>query len=272
VLLSHVLGRPRAWVLAHPEVDLSIEQMTSLQARLARLEKGEPLPYVLGRWEFYGLEFEVTPATLIPRPETELLVETALDWLRHRPDRRLAADVGTGTGCIAIALAVHLKELQVTATDISLPALHTARDNAEKHGVTAHIRFVLSDLFPPTAERYDLVCANLPYIPSQQLPQLEIYGKEPALALDGGLVGLDLIRRFLQFAPERVHPGSLLLLEIEASQGDRAQALARAAFPEAEVQVHPDLAGRDRLISIQTTPTYGPYHGRSQRDNLHSYL
>jgi release factor glutamine methyltransferase len=253
VLLSHVLGRPRTWVLSHPEAELSPEEMAALQDSLARLEKGEPLPYVLGRWEFYGLEFEVTPATLIPRPETELLVETALGWLHRHPERRLAVDIGTGSGCIAITLAVHLHDLQITSTDVSLPAMQTARTNAWKHGVAHRTRFILSDLFPPTRQRYDLVCANLPYIPSQKLPHLDVSRREPALALNGGQDGLDTIRRFLQSAPARVQPGGLVLVEIEASQGDIAREVAQTAFPTADVQVHPDLAGRDRLVTIQMT-------------------
>jgi release factor glutamine methyltransferase len=251
VLLSHVTGRPRAWLLAHPEAQLSEGEMAALQSGLARLERGEPLPYLLGHWEFYGLDFRVTPATLIPRPETELLVETALAWLRSRPGLHRAADVGTGTGCIAISLAVHCQNLQVTATDVSLAALSTARENAEEHGVSARTHFILSDLFPPTTDQFDLVCANLPYIPSGKLSLLDVYGKEPSLALDGGPDGLDLVRRLLQQAPGRLQPGGLILLEIEAGQGREAAALAQAAFPSAQIQVLPDLAGHDRLVSIQ---------------------
>jgi release factor glutamine methyltransferase len=253
VLLSHVTGRSRAWLLAHPEAQLSEGELAALQSGLARLERGEPLPYILGHWEFYGLDFKVTPATLIPRPETELLVETALAWLHSHPGLHRAADVGTGTGCIAISLAVHRQNLQVTATDVSLAALSTARENAEEHGVAARTHFILSDLFPPTMDQFDLVCANLPYIPSSKLSLLDVYGKEPALALDGGPDGLDLVRRLLQQAPGRLQPGGLVLLEIEAGQGREAAALAQAAFPSAQIQVLPDLAGHDRLVSIQVS-------------------
>jgi release factor glutamine methyltransferase len=241
-------------VLAHPEASLNEEEMAALQSKLARLEGGEPLPYVLGRWEFYGLEFAVTADTLIPRPETELLIEAAMGWLQQHPDRRLAADIGTGSGCIAVSLAVYARNLQVAATDLSLRGLQVARGNAMKHGVAGRVHFVLSDLFPPTIEPYDLVCANLPYIPSRQLRDLEVYGREPSLALDGGPAGIDLIQRFLQSAPPNVNPGGLLLLEIEASQGEAGLEVARSAFPTAEVSVHPDLAGRDRLIRIQLPP------------------
>lgn len=241
-------------MLTHPEAELNEQELAALQSRLARLENGEPLPYILGHWEFFGLEFKVTPETLIPRPETELLVETAIDWLRRHPERRRAADIGTGTGCIAITLAVQVPGLLLTATDISQPALRVAQENAEMHGVARRIRFVQCDLFPPGAERYDLVCANLPYIPSQVLRDLEVSRNEPSLALDGGSGGIELIRCFLQDAPPFAIPGGLLLLEIEASQGEIARQVAQGAFPEAEVRVHPDLAGRDRLLSIHLPP------------------
>jgi len=126
VLLAHVLGRNRAWVMAHPEATLTLEQRNQLKIALERLIVGEPLPYVLGCWEFYGLEFAVTPAVLIPRPETELLVEQALVWLEQHPGRRLAADVGAGSGCIAVTLARKIPDLEVLASDISLEALRVA--------------------------------------------------------------------------------------------------------------------------------------------------
>jgi release factor glutamine methyltransferase len=255
VLLAHILGRPRAWLLAHPESEITAQELVALQSGLARLERGEPLPYILGHWEFFGLEFKVTPDILIPRPETELLVETGIDWLKRHPERRSAADIGTGTGCIAIALAAHVPDLQVIATDISPPALQVARENAQVHGVASRIRFVECDLLPPGAERYDLACANLPYIPSQILAGLEVSRNEPSLALDGGPSGLDQIQRLLKAAPKRIKPAGLVLLEIEASQGEIAREAARVTFPKAEVQVLHDLAGRDRLVSIQLPST-----------------
>jgi release factor glutamine methyltransferase len=252
VLLAHVLERPRAWVLAHPEATLSPARMAALESALARLQAGEPLPYVLGAWEFYGLSFQVTPAVLIPRPETELLVETALAWLRRQPERRQAYDVGAGSGCIAIALAVHVSDLQVTASDLSAAALAVARRNARQHQVTERVRLLQADLL--SAARFhsiDLLCANLPYIPRATLHRLPIYGREPTLALDGGPAGLDLIERLLRQAPGCLAPGGLALLEIEAGQGPAAAALARIACPAAEVTVQPDLAGHDRLLVIQ---------------------
>lgn len=267
VLLAYALGKPRAWLLAHPEVALTPAQSDFFESLLTRLEQGEPLPYVLGQWEFYGLDFTVTPAVLIPRPETELLVEQALGWLHQHPQRRLAADAGTGSGCIAVTLAVHIPDLQVIATDISSTALAVARANAEKHRVAERLHFVQSDLLSclatvtirekntglqsTTSKPFDLICANLPYIPSSTLHQLEVFGKEPATALDGGLDGLDLLRRFLPQARERLATNGFILIEMEASQGEAMQILAQRTFPRSTVQVLPDLAGHDRLVSIQ---------------------
>jgi release factor glutamine methyltransferase len=256
ILLAHVLGNPRAWVLAHPEAALTEEQTHEWKAALAHLRRGVPLPYVLGRWEFFGLEFIVTPEVLIPRPETELLVETALRQICQPGSAiRTCIDIGTGCGCIAVALALHAPSLVLTATDISPKALAIAHANAEKHGVAGRIELQTADLLDsPTlaGQRFDLLVANLPYIPSWTLRTLEVYGREPSLALDGGPDGLDLIRRLLQTAPAHLAPGGALLLEIEASQGNTAQELARHAFPQAEIHVLPDLSGRDRLLSIQT--------------------
>jgi release factor glutamine methyltransferase len=255
ILLAHVLGQPRAWVTAHPEAALTEEQTREWKAALAHLRRGVPLPYVLGRWEFFGLEFIITPEVLIPRPETELLVETALSWIRQPGSAiRTCIDIGTGSGCIAVALAVHAPSLALTATDISPEVLAIAHANAVKHGVADRIELHTADLWdsPALADwRFDLLVANLPYIPSWTLRTLEVYGREPSLALDGGTDGLDLIRRLLKTAPAHLTPGGALLLEIEASQGKSALELASKAFPQAKIHVLPDLSGHDRLLTIQ---------------------
>lgn len=254
VLLAHVLEHPRTWVLAHPEARLSAQQAARLHASLERLQAGEPLPYVLGSWEFYSLQFALTAETLIPRPETELLVDQALTWLRLHPARHRVADVGTGSGCIAIALCYSLPALQVVATDISAGALRTALKNARTHSAQERISFVQADLLTPFEHphaRFDLVCANLPYIPTATLRRLPVFAREPVLALDGGPEGLDLISRLLEQVRQCLSAGGLLLLEIEARQGQAARALALGAFPAAEVEVLPDLAGHDRLLRVQ---------------------
>ncbi len=252
VLLAAVIERPRSWVMAHPEARLTPQQEAILKEKLARLEKGEPLPYVLGCWEFYGLEFEVSPAALIPRPETELMVDAALNWLRSRSKACLMVDVGAGTGCITVALAVQAKNLAVIVADISLDALRLAQRNIRRHALQERAFCVQADLIPAIGAPYDLICANLPYIPTATLQELPISRWEPWQALDGGADGLQAIRRLLEQAPRALGPGGLALLEIEANQGEAVQILARTAFPQAEIQLTQDLAGRDRLISIQT--------------------
>ena len=252
VLLSHICNKERAWVLAHPELELTTEQQSSLNAVVLRLNSGEPLPYILGHWSFYGLDFKVNAETLIPRPETELMVEEALQWLNAHPEQRSAIDVGTGSGCIAITLAVHIPELQVTGSDISLAALEVASINADKHAVTASLKLVHADLLPANLSSCDLICANLPYIPTRTLEGLDVYNREPSLALDGGPDGLHLIRRLLPQAARILDPVGLVLLEIEATQGEAVLSLARAFFPKAQIELLPDLAGHDRLVRIET--------------------
>jgi release factor glutamine methyltransferase len=281
VLLASVLKQSRSWLAAHPEARLDREPVAAFDAQTQRLERGEPLPYVLGEWEFFGLTFRVTPDVLIPRPETELLVEHAIAWLRklNVAGRTLhVADVGTGSGCIAISLAVNVPEIQVTATDISSAALTVARGNAERLHVSERVTFLQSDLIPDddrgpwtvddesrsmvhrppssTVRRpssFDLIVANLPYIPTDTLHGLPIFRREPTLALDGGTGdGLDIIRRLLAKSQTRLAPGGMILLEIEASQGQVASALAREVFPKAAVKIHQDLVGHDRLIEIQS--------------------
>ncbi len=260
VLLAHVLGQSRSWVITHLDSPLDSSQADSVRASLSKLQAGTPLPYLLGHWEFYGLDFEVTPDVLIPRPETELLIEHAITFLKTRDRTRFsslrAADVGTGSGCIAVTLAHHLPDLRVTATDLSLPALEVAKRNAAKHRVAHRVDFLQCDLLPPhfdplpTESHFDVVCANLPYIPSEAVPGLPIFGREPTLALDGGPTGLDIIRRLLTIAPEWLAPQGLILLEIEASLGMQALSLAFNMFAEATIHLHQDLSGKDRLVEI----------------------
>ncbi len=256
VLLARLLDRPRSWVLAHPEAPLTGNRFAALEALVARREGGEPLPYILGTWEFFGLEFEVTPDVLIPRPETELLVEQAINWLRKLgPGRRelRVLDVGTGSGCIAISLAVNVPGISITATDISPAALKVALCNAEKMDVSGCITFLEADLFPNPliSDPFTLIVANPPYIPTKTLHKIPVYGREPTLALNGGSDGLALIRRILAKAPNRLDSGGLLLMEIEASEGPAVYSLASDAFTKARIHLHKDLAGHDRLLEVQ---------------------
>jgi release factor glutamine methyltransferase len=258
VLLAHILDKPRSWVLARPELVLTPEEQNRLNEALARLESGEPFPYVLGHWEFFGLDFDITPDVLIPRPETELLVEKAIIRIQQSRTQWLVADVGTGSGAIAISLAVNVPNVKVFATDISKQALQVAERNAKKHSVNERITFIECDLLPDTNPlspilyplSLNLICANLPYIPTETLHSLPIYGREPTLALDGGTDGLGLVRRLLKIAPHWLAPDGLMLLEIEATRGADALKLAHELFPKADIQLHQDLTGQDRLLEI----------------------
>jgi release factor glutamine methyltransferase len=252
VLLAHILTKPRSWVLAHLEQELNPNQQELLKEFTQRLADGEPLPYILGHWEFFGLEFEVTPDVLIPRPETELLVEKALAWLERRPDARSAIDVGTGSGCIAISLATKIRDLRLVSTDISPNALEIAKRNADKYSVSDRIDFYCCDLLPSIEKPFDLIIANLPYIPTEKMKTLPIYGREPTQALDGGNDGLDLVRRLITLAPKYISQGGMVLLEIESTQGLAALSLAYDTFSHASIHLHRDLAERDRVIEIQT--------------------
>jgi len=254
VLVAHALGCPRAWVLAHPEVILTPQQQRHLTRLLAGLAQGTPLPYLTGRQEFFGLEFEVSPVVLIPRPETELLVERALHWLRQHPDRRPAADVGTGSGCIAVSLAHHVSDLRLLAVDRSWAALQVASSNALRHAVAERISFVQGDLLAAAAGPFDLVCANLPYIPSEVLPTLPVVRNEPRSALDGGPDGLKPIRDLLADAPRWLAPGGLLLLEMQFDQGEAITVLGHQFLPTAHVTIHNDLANHPRLVEIEAAP------------------
>jgi release factor glutamine methyltransferase len=206
------------------------------------------LPHILGEWAFYGRNFKVTPDVLIPRPETELLVERAL-VIRARHDHPLVADVGTGSGILAVTLSAECPEATFVATDRSRAALAIARQNAARHGVS-QIHFVQTDLLQALTGPFDLICANLPYIPTGTLNELPVARWEPRQALDGGPDGLMLIRKLLSQAQRRLAPGGVILLEIEASTGKPALAAARDAFPDAECILHRDLASKDRLVEI----------------------
>lgn len=253
-LLAHVLGVPRAHLLAHPERNLTLQEHTEYMALVARAARGEALAYLTGEREFCGLSFWVDGRVLVPRPETEQLVELALAARPADGRRWLLLDVGTGSGCLAVTLAVRAAEaaweVEVTATDISAEALEVARRNAQRHGVEARIKFIQGDLLagvlPPP--RFDLVCANLPYIDSGELQQLDVFKHEPRQALDGGPGGLALIERLLAQAPAVLASGGCLLLEIGATQGQAAAGLARRAFPQGDVRVYPDLSGLDRVV------------------------
>ncbi len=257
-LLAHIHAQNTAWVLAHPNAPLDPAQTENLNNAITQLQNGVPLPYVIGHWEFYGQDFIVSPDVLIPRPETEELVEKALDWLRPQKNTR-ALDMGTGSGCIPVILARNVPDLHMVGVDLSNAALKIARQNADKHGVAARIALVRSDLWRALENwksknfaGFNLITANLPYIPSATLKTLAVYTREPTIALDGGADGLDLIRRFLKDAPHFLAPKGMVLLEIDSSHGLKALQLAKEFFPNATIKLQKDYSDRDRFIKIQT--------------------
>jgi len=235
-------------ILSHGETPLEPNEINILQEQLSRILQGVPLAYVLGSWEFYGRSFVVTPDVLIPRPETELLVEQAIERARKFSAPSIV-DVGTGSGVIAISLEKALPEASIIAVDLSLDALQVARRNACRHAAD-RIQFVQSDLLEPLTGQFDLMSANLPYIPQNTLANLEVAKWEPRLALDGGDSGLVVIKALLPQACARLAAGGSIFLEIEASLGEETLALAKEYFPQSQSHLFEDLAGYDRLIEI----------------------
>jgi release factor glutamine methyltransferase len=253
-LLSVATSRPREWLLAHDDETLPEAQARALETLLARVAAREPLAYVLGERGFHGLTLKIDPRALIPRPETEMLVDLALAAVRTLPAGAAVIDVGTGSGAAAIAIALGAPTARVIACDVSADALSLARENAERLG--ARVSFVESDLLSNVPDLAPIVVANLPYVTREEIDMLppEIQAHEPRVALDGGTDGLDLVRRLLaQLSAEPARRAALrhVWLEVGASQGPAALALARAAFPDARTRLLQDLARLDRVIAIE---------------------
>ncbi|TFH35139.1 MAG: peptide chain release factor N(5)-glutamine methyltransferase, partial [Anaerolineales bacterium] len=202
------------------------------------------------RWEFYGRMFEITPDVLIPRPETEGLIEQALAYLDRlgRPGRMI--DVGTGSGCIAVTLAAERPSLQVIATDRSPGALRVAKRNARLHSVAERIAWIQCDLLDGIRKPADLILANLPYIPSTRLEHLAVAAYEPQLALNGGVLGLDLIVRLIDQLPDQLNDRGVAILEIDESHARAVVEHMEIVFPGAQIAVFPDLSQQDRYVVL----------------------
>lgn len=254
LLLSHATGMKKEWLLAHPDAQVEEDKKRIFLSLLDRRSKREPLPYILGRVEFYGITLKIDRRALIPRPETEILVEKVLEWAQARSLRRVTiADVGTGSGAVAIVLALHLKgRASIYALDSSPQALELARENAALHGVEENILFLRSDLLSALEEPVDAIVANLPYIPSAQLEKLAPELRwEPREALDGGPDGLESVRKLLLQAPLHLKGGGAVFLEVGPGQARRVKALARRLFPSAQVLSFPDLRGVMRVVKVE---------------------
>jgi release factor glutamine methyltransferase len=261
VLMAHVLGVSKSWLYAHPSRPLTEAEITRFEALARRRMCHEPVAYLVGSKPFYGLDITVDPRVLIPRPETELLVERVLEHLKQLVPSKTAyvADVGTGSGAIAVALAVNVPEAIVYATDLSEAALAVAAQNVWRYGVGEQVQVLPGYLLDAVPGPVDVIVANLPYVATPALEHLppEVRQYEPILALDGGPDGLDIIRRFFDAMTtpagrSKLGPGGRIYLEIGADQGDRVQALAQAAFPGARVEVQVDYSGLDRLVIVDT--------------------
>ena len=251
VLAAHGIGKDRAWVLGHPEYRLAPSEKQFLMNGIERMVAGYPLPYIIQNKEFFGLDFFVTPDVLIPRPETELLVEHALAWCQTVDHEIKAVDIGTGSGCIAISLAKNLSHLQMIGVDISAKALRVAYRNAQHQDVMDSVGFVQMNLVDGLCGKFDLACANLPYIPTQTLHQYEVSKYEPVLALDGGKSGIRLINKLLESLGRVINRRGLILLEIQSDQSEPVTALASELFPNSQIETIRDLADLPRLIKIE---------------------
>src|SRR5580698_6345169 len=284
LLLMHAVGRDRAWIYSRPEESLDAAIAEKFLALIARRAAGEPVQYLIGKQEFWGLEFEVTPAVLIPRPETEHLMEVALARLGERgikihmdtgaPREKLqVADVGTGSGCLAVALAWELPHAEVYATDISAPALEVARRNAARHGVADRIHFLQRDLLtglenidlssvvaqhaaPPSTQRgplFDLIVSNPPYIARNEAPQLqrEVRDHEPHAALFGGPTGTEMYQRLIDQARDLLRDRGILVLELGHDSAEHVRGIFDAQTAWTKVAVTMDLAGIPRVLAAE---------------------
>ncbi len=253
VLLAHALGADRAHLLARLADTLDDATSSAFDGALCRRLAREPLAYIVEHCEFYGVCIECTPAALIPRWETEMLVEMPLERAREHGRLIRVADVGTGTGAIAIAVAANARNVAVTATDASGDALALARRNVDRHCVADRVTLVHTDQLDGLGE-FDVIVANLPYVSEREWPALEpeIRDHEPRDALVGGPTGLEIVEQLLRHAPGHLAVGGVLAAEIGAGQGAAAQRIAHEHFPEASICVTKDLAGHDRVLEVRT--------------------
>jgi len=227
----------RSWLLANPQFPLDDGMLTRLNRDLQDLKDGKPLAYILGSWEFYGFSLHVSPAVLIPRPETELLVQSALDVLSQRKSP---------------AIAKNQSQASIIATDISYAALEVAQKNLTRYALKSRVHLLQSDLLSSVQGRFDVICANLPYIPTAALQDLPDLRHEPNLALDGGEDGLAHIKRLLKQSTHRLAPRGHLFFEMQFDQAEALQQLAQLHFPDAEVIIKHDLSVHDRLLVVHT--------------------
>ena len=255
LLLGHILGMSKTQLYIEPERSLTSVETEHLCHLVRRRLDHEPAAYILGNCEFYGIDFCIDCHTFIPRPETELLVEKAVELARRisYPGKRITiADVGTGCGAIAISLALALPQAKIYATDISASALQVAEMNCRRHAVSSQVELLQGNLLEPLSQPVDMIVANLPYIKSCEFKDLspEVRNFEPTTALAGGEDGLGKIQQILEQMPGKLNYGGCFLLEIGQGQGRMVTSLIKSYFPQASVELISDLSGIERVVKV----------------------
>lgn len=263
-ILARVLDKPREWLVAHDDTRLDAKTLNQLEELFSRVTRHEPLAYILGHREFYGIDLMVDPRVLIPRPETEMLVEFALAHLRKtQTDRKFDAqhssdvvdviDVGAGSGAVAIAISDSAPQSRLIACDVSPDALEVAVFNARRCGVNARMTFMVSDLLESVMGHARVITANLPYVTTEEIEALppEIQAHEPRVALDGGHDGLLLVRRLLRQLDAHLLPGGIAVFECGSAQGHLAVDAARECLPGWSIELLKDMAGLDRVLLVR---------------------
>ena len=254
LLLSHVLGLKRIELYTQFEKIVTGQQLDRLHGLVKRASQKEPIPYLVGKTEFYSLELDITPDCMIPRPETELLAERAIEFLRTRSGKQFVCDLCTGSGCIAVAIARNYPDCQIIATDISDAALTVAARNIEKHRLKDRIKLLCGDLFDPImpqldADKFDLIVCNPPYVSAAEFEKLDknVKDYEPKLALFAGDDGLDIYRRIIERVEQFLKPDAVLMLEIGYNQGPTVRELLEQVRIFAEITIEKDIHDSDRI-------------------------
>jgi release factor glutamine methyltransferase len=255
LLLGHVLGMSKTQLYTEPARSLTSVETEHLWRLVQRRLDHEPAAYILGHCEFYGIDFYIDYHTFIPRPETELLVEKAVELaqhISHRQEQITIADIGTGCGAIAVSLALALPQAKIYATDVSASALQVAEVNCQRHGVNSQVELLQGNLLEPLPQPVDMIVANLPYIRNCEFGDLspEIKDYEPTMALAGGKDGLDKIQQMLEWMPGKLSHGACFLLEIGQGQGGMVTSLIKSYFPQANIELISDLGGIERVVKV----------------------
>lgn len=250
-LIAHVLQKPKHFPLTQPDHQISKEQLEQLDLFFYKLVNGYPLAYIIGNQEFYGHNFIVSPDVLVPRPETEFVVDSFFEWISKNPNTQTVADVGTGSGCIGITLLKNYPGIKIFATDISFNALRVAVQNSKIHGFRDQFVPINTDLLSGLDLHLDCICANLPYIPTTRLGSIDVTEYEPLVALDGGYKGVELIRRLFYESIGKIRPGGVFILEIDHTQVNIIKHLAHYYYLPTKIDVIKDYAKHPRVIIIQ---------------------